>query len=408
VLNNKLTQYEGIMKSTFATLLILASLNSGASVIKEAWNNANSPERMQVTRNNQRYLVGKYNYKKNFYDLPTEGALSTRPWSGDYWPTYKGGITNRWHSESYWETANYDYDIISTEEIKNLTETEYLSPAEKYDLFIGRYDFPLTNHERSRTNIMRTVEGSDQYDPDFEIPTWEGLCHSWAPATLAYKNPGPATLTNKDGIEVKFGASDVKALLTFFLHYDKTAANFFLGGRCNTNFEELRTELRNGDITQEEYDRQVNTMKCRDTNAGAFHMVLTNQVGLLNEGFIVDVTRDLEVWNQAVHEYSTRIVKETKGASKGAARGTVKEIEVITKMHYTVEVDAEWSMVPADNYRAESINTYHYRLELNKKDEIIGGEWISEDRPDFLWKQTVPEFSGFFKQLEEIYNESVK
>ena len=35
------------------------------------------------------------NLTLNFHDLPTSASLST-PWSGDYWPTYKGGITYRW------------------------------------------------------------------------------------------------------------------------------------------------------------------------------------------------------------------------------------------------------------------------------------------------------------------------
>jgi hypothetical protein len=396
------------MKTTLASILILASFNTSASVIKEAWNNVNNPTRMQVTRNNQRYQIGKLNYKKKFSELPTNGKLSTRPWSGDYWPTHKGGITFRWNeSNVYWESESYSYDIMTNDVAKRIVNTEELSPSEKYDLFIGRYDFPLTKYERSRTKIMKTIEDSPEYDENFEIPTWEGLCHAWAPATMAYSNPSAVTLTNKDGVEVSFGSSDVKALLTYFLHYDKSSANFFLGGRCNTDFTELRSELNRGEITQEEYDRQINTSKCRDTNAGAFHMVLTNQIGLLNEGFIVDVTRDLEVWNQPVHKFDSTIVSEFNGASEGAARGTVKEIEIRTRMYYTVEVDQTWYL-DAPGYSAESVKNYHYRVELNKNDEIIGGEWIGSERPDFLWKQTKPKFSGFFKDLEVIYNESIK
>lgn len=396
------------MKRTLASFILLASINTSASVIKEAWNNTNNPNRMQVTRGSNYYQVGNYNYKKNFYELPTKGSLSTTPWSGDYWPTYKGGITFRWNAmDVYWDNERYSYDLMTSESAKSLVSTEELSPSEKYDLFIGRYDFPLTQYERSRTKIMKTIQDSEEYDSDFEIPSWEGLCHAWAPATLAYSNPSPVTLTNKDGVKVSFGSSDVKALLTYFLHYNKTATSFFLGGRCNTNFDDLKAELRSGEITQEEYEAQVNSSKCRDTNAGAFHMVIANQIALLDEGFIVDVTRDLEVWNQPVHGYESRIISEFVGASKGAAKGTVKEIEIRTNMHYTVEIDQEWSMVTPD-YMSESVKSYHYRIELNKNDEIIGGEWIGFDRPDFLWKQTTPKFAGFFKDLEKIYDASTK
>ena len=50
---------------------------------------------------------------------------------------------------------------------------------------------------------------------------------------------------------------------------------------------------------------------------------------------------------------------------------------------------------------------YRYVLELDSEDNIIGGEWVSFDRPDFLWKQAKPEFQGFFAPLEKIYQASV-
>jgi len=30
---------------------------------------------------------------------------------------------------------------------------------------------------------------------------------------------------------------------------------------------------------------------------------------------------------------------------------------------------------------------YKYVLELDSRDQIIGGEWISDNRPDLIWKQ---------------------
>src|SRR5574343_122515 len=62
---------------------------------------------------------------------------------------------------------------------------DYLSPAEKYDLYIGRTDFPLTNYELKRTGI-RTKKN---------IPEWEGICHYWAPASYLFDEPGPITVS---------------------------------------------------------------------------------------------------------------------------------------------------------------------------------------------------------------------
>ena len=58
--------------------------------------------------------------------------------------------------------------------------------------------------------------------------------------------------------------------------------------------------------------------ECEDTNPGAFHVVLTNFIGRLNRSFIIDKTRDLEVWNQPVYSYESKILKETDGVSRGA------------------------------------------------------------------------------------------
>lgn len=36
-------------------------------------------------------------------------------------------------------------------------------------------------------------------------------------AALEYAQPNPVVLTNADGIQIPFGASDVKALLTYYV-----------------------------------------------------------------------------------------------------------------------------------------------------------------------------------------------
>jgi hypothetical protein len=164
--------------------------------------------------------------------------------------------------------------------------------------------------------------------------------------------------------------------------------------------------LRKGEIRREKYEALMATSNCRDTNAGAFHMVLTNQIGLQDEGFIADVTRDLEVWNQAVQGFRSEIVEEINGASENAAPDTVREVVIETEMDYTVEIPH--SFEGRDNYGSIATAYYRYRLELDKTGDIIGGEWLTKARPDFLWKQDLAEFSGFFKPLEKIYKASVK
>jgi len=361
-----------------------------------AWNSKNKPELFED------------NYERSFAKLDLKGQLSKRPWSGNYWATHTGGINFRWNKKLKVaeEHERFSYDIPNYDDLSSAgVPVKFMSPAEKYDIFIGKKSFDLVKYERSRTKVMKTVEGSEEHDKSFEIPSWEGLCHAWAPATLAYDNIGPVTLKNIDGIEVQFGSSDVKALLTYHLHMNRAPKTKFLGSRCRLDFKELKEKLEKGEITQADYDSQINSAECADTNAGAFHIVLTNQIADMDQGFVVDITRDAEVWNQAVYSYETRELSRKSGASEGAAPGTVEEVTVETKLTYIVEVYQRWdSEITPASLRTD---TFKYRLELNNKGNIIGGEWETEDRPDFIWKSTPAKFQGYFAKLGEIYDAAV-
>jgi hypothetical protein len=121
-------------------------------------------------------------------------------------------------------------------------------------------------------------------------------------------------------------------------------------------------KVQKGQMSEAEMKRQMNSAECRDTNAGAFHVALTNQIAVKNEGFVADVTRDSEVWNQPIYAYETKIIAEKNCATPGAAAGTVREVTVETTMYYISEVDQHWSYVE----KHDSIGTkeYQYRLEL--------------------------------------------
>ena len=358
--------------------------------IKSEWDRANAPERIGLKSSS---------YQPNLAKLPNTGRLATRPWSGSYWPTFQGGITYRWNHSSRSLKARIFYPIIAMEELKDPDEIRLLSPAEKYDLLIARPDYPVTNFERNRTEILRT-----RSEPDFKIPRWEGLCHAWAPATHLFDNPAPVTMTNPEGIEIPFGSSDVKALLTYFLHVEDEMT-FFVSRRCNIKDEELRQQLRRGEINSAEYLRQMESARCEGVNAGAFHIILANMIGLQQKAFIADVTRDYEVWNQAVHAYETAPVQQSRDIHPDAAPGTTREILMKTRMFYTVEIHTSWKRVETKN--SESYLDYAYWLELDRYDNIIGGRWESHERPDFIWSQAKPEFNGIWTHLADLYKASV-
>ena len=71
-------------------------------------------------------------------------TLSNRPWSGYYWPTYQGGIANRYAAPGNPESSmNWlDYFNFSTQTV----DTDVLSPVEKYELLVGEGQRSLTQY----------------------------------------------------------------------------------------------------------------------------------------------------------------------------------------------------------------------------------------------------------------------
>jgi hypothetical protein len=184
----------------------------------------------------------------------------------------------------------------------------------------------------------------------------------------------------------------VKALLSFYVGQVAEAPTRFLGERCN---EDLTRRPAAGERPE-----------CRDTNAGAFHVVLANMIGLRKQGFVIDKTRDLQVWNQPVWSYEAQVEGESSEPSPGAAPGTVKEVTMSVGVTYGVEVQPHWDALGDES--ASRTAEYSYRLELNAQGDIIGGEWLTSERPDFMWMQEVPEFDGYFAPLKKIYSASIR
>jgi hypothetical protein len=360
--------------SVLSLLLTFNLLNLSLAHSFSGWDVSNDPE-------NMRWFT-----RKNFRALPLEGSLKKRPWSGDYWPTYKGGITYRWASETVLDSQRWSYSTPGA----GVTINE-LSPIEKYDLYLGNTNFELTRMERKRTGIISRKK----------IPEWEGLCHAWAPATYLYENPHPVTVKDPRGNDITFYSSDIKALLTYHLHYSRAPKTNFLGSRCNLDFSDLKKKYDKGLITKRELIFAMNSPECKDTNPGAFHVILTNFIGRLNRSFIIDITRDLEVWNQPVYAYKSVILDRRKSVSPHAHPNTKEEVTIQTIVYYIEEVPQTYKRYL--NPEALTAATYVYNLELDKRGRIIGGSWISDERPDFIWTQNKPKFKGAFKKLKKLY-----
>jgi Transglutaminase elicitor len=322
--------------------------------------------------------------------LPGSGRLSDSRlgWSETYWPSNKGGIAYRWNSP---DPQPFKYKVKSLAELKNMTQDELgqLSPAELYDIAQGDYNYTLTR------KVLSLFTPRDLW--------WEGICHGWSPAAANFPEPGQVVVTNKDGIKVPFGSSDVKGLLSMYDAYNYNRASYAsVGKRCAASGKVPGEGDSRDPNPNPPSDADANTEECKDVNAGAFHIVITNMIGIHSKGFVADVDRFNDVWNQPVTSYSSQIVGDEPLESDDSFNGVARRVRVNMKMTYgeelkfwTPELEATGvknfvSKLPVTGTVHQEFRSkdYIYILELDSSGRIVGGEWITETRPDFLWTIT--------------------
>lgn len=358
--------------------LVIILLSFADPVRAELFNNANHPNNFS--------RIAKVNLIQKFDSLPANGNLSDSRlgWSESYWPSNKGGIAYRWNHPN---PQPFKYRLHTREEVQAMSSDQLaqLSPAELYDISNDDYNYTLT---RSTLN---------RYSP--RDLWWEGICHGWAQAASHYPEPAAVIVTNRSGVKVPFGSSDVKALLAMHEAYNYGGKFGFVGVRCKAS----------GKVEGEgdERDRNPNppptdiaeSPDCRDVNAGAFHVVITNMLGILGKGFVADIDRFGDVWNQPITGYTTSILGEETVTPEHRASGIERRIKVQMQMvygeelkFYTPELAAAGnrnfvSKMPVTNTPAQKnlSKNYVYIVELDLNGRVIGGEWITSTRPDFLW-----------------------
>ena len=360
-------------------LVVLASLALVGSAHAAKWDKANNPYYF----NN----VAQTKLTPQFSSLPLVAKIKDDRygWSESYWPANKGGVAYRWNHPN---PENFKYRLHSKEELMKMSENELsmLSPAELYDIAQGDYSYKLTR------KVLKTNKPTDLW--------WEGICHGWALAASNYAEPAKVVVTNKDGVKVPFGSSDVKALLALHDAYNSKGFNVRVGERCSANGKVPGEAVHGKDKNvHEPTEKEKNTKECMDVNAGAFHIVLTNMIGINSHGFVAEIDRYNDVWNQPVTGYESQIVEEVSLTPTDLANGVNRKVRMKTTMIFAEELVFETpekvaqgvvgfvSKDPVTGTPAQTFldRKYDYILELDLQGNIIGGEWISESRPDFIW-----------------------
>ncbi len=253
----------------------------------DAWGSSDAPSIFNST------LVYK------FSSLPDTGEATNIPWAASYWPVYEDSVNHKWNGAS------------SDSAPKKFEKAFGLSGVE---------DAVSANHgidaQTSRKECTETTECADLKDGSKCakregatkgrcIPTWWGICHAWAPASIML--PEPKREVTKNG--VTFKVNDIKALVE--LVYNRSSSKF-VSLRCNLP-EPGEGRAENTVIKYDDLGRPVQP-ECDDTNAGTYHLLITNYLGLMKQSFVEDRTLHYEVWNQPLRGY--RLTKKEVTAAE--------------------------------------------------------------------------------------------
>lgn len=353
---------------------------------------------------------GGSNYETDITKLATSGQVDSQPWSSDYWPIAYGILSVRYANnekntltDANGNDLNWEQSVAVYSEPKDYQDAEaagnvddyianYFSPAEKYDVLVGDTDdFTLTNNNKN--------QGSE-YSRNGEVEGWMGICHGWAPAAFSLPRPqNDVTVTAADGkTKVKFYADDIRGLAS--LKYAATEyQNIFVGGRCNLDGKKVKKDKASGLAV--DYD-------CFDVNPGTWTIIIADRVGKQKKSFVIDSTWDMQVWNQPVLSYSMsffNVISNDAKDSVDAAKIAISDLDnqgnavlkFVRKMandkatHVVgVSMDIVWiaETVPSHDPPKKDRQvkaTYVYTLELDDQNNIVGGEWLQNKHPDFVW-----------------------
>jgi len=335
---------------------------------------------------NPSLLSADFEYR--FSALPTSGAAEQTPWTGTYWPTYRDNINYRWDGPNSDSPAKKFEKAFGRTGLEDRISKEFgIDSAPKYGLD------SCTKNSECDDDMGELCSKRADAKEGYCVPSWWGICHAWAPAAILEKEPDHGVDYNG----VSFKVNDLKALIS--LSYTAGVATDFISLRCNKSDKKE-------EITYDENGIPVDADKeCADTNAGTFHVVVTNMLGIQGRSFVEDRTFDDQVWNQPVRSYemtkntwvSAQKANELVGMTDAPSvyqfndkAESFRHIKMTFKYITESPQHKDGNLNHIIDYYTHS-DHYEYVLELDGTGKIIGGEWVGEskkDHPDFLWVPT--------------------
>ena len=353
-----------------------------------------------------------FSFTTNINSFPSIGNVTIAGWSSSYWPMRNGETSVRYPLNDKNtigivdpESGEYSYFYTWSESVFRYSQpqehdsmfksnfTNYVkyvddnySPSEKYDLLLGDYEFTLTNY-------LKNEGFSHSYGGD--IPTWYGLCHGWAIASVNFRRPFTSvTLTNPDGITIRFLPDDIKGLAVLFWGNAKYTTKF-MGARCEFYWPD---------------PGWFSSGSCRSLNPAAFMITLGNQCGLMGKNLIYDPDADPEIWNFPLKSYEFKYYNPINDeffndaasakvnmssllssnneflsslASNFNATSAVGVFMRVTKTQVTDITKLHHNDTTADD--DEVTDEFDAVVTLDASDNLIGGEWKFKTHPNFIW-----------------------
>ena len=335
--------------------------------------------------------------------LPAAGDSKKPAWTALPWSAMEDSTNARRIDGELSPVQKYDATYNDWSATKNFIELQPFSPErcglQEYDEdyykqlgsaaeWMSRHRGNWSAHDGLDSDNDKTVDECDDLDG---LSPSRGLSHAWAAAAMVEPEPVlPVTIGS-----VTFWPSDIKALLLTV--YDNSNS-FVLTGACQSSVME-RWE-----------DGSLALKGCEGMNAGEFHVILTNFIGRFEaviaeefitdqgttarpiDSYIVELQRELEA-DEAIELLGLEANDEAYSLNPDArgwleVRVTTSARDFATVGHWGQDAAPEPSSVARE---------YHYVLELDAEQRVIGGQWIDDEkevpRADYLWIAQGPRFA---------------
>ncbi|RLA63429.1 MAG: hypothetical protein DRQ88_04745 [Epsilonproteobacteria bacterium] len=313
--------------------------------------------------------------------------LEIKPWKGYHWPIALGLLANRYNDPNFFQQATWRFyhdQFIQNQPEALIAEGKInqLSPAEKYDLLIGDDNFSLTK------KMWEAGEG--EMERVGKITRWAGISHGVSLASMNMpmpKNPVKIWSVGKKYL-ITFSPDDLKALGALLWGPGAFNAST-LGQRCAEN-----TPARDN-------NGRPNSSECFDVHPAKFHLALINYLGVKKKPFYFDGSFNASIWHYPALGYEFKYFNPRKPQWQEPLKNAIIAKKHLRndrfamyredKVKYIVGVQAKILFNPYRlpnreiNSNNPRVNVYRYDLELDADHNIIGGEWYSTRRPDFIW-----------------------